>query len=95
MQTTNFIAQAAADYRAAQSAYAAIPFDFGSAIAHPEPPTETPEARAGAMIAEMGLIKALVRCVGLGLSGSFEEPSTGNWWRMVATYVIGAAQEVE
>jgi hypothetical protein len=93
MKTTNFVSQAAADYAAAKTAFEAVPFDFASAMVHPEPPVETPEARAGAMVGEMGLTKALVRCVGMGLNGTFNSPHNGDWWRSVATYIIGVASE--
>jgi hypothetical protein len=92
MKTADLISQAAADFAAAKTAFEAVPFDFASAMVHPEPPTETPEARAGAMVAEMGLTKALVRCVGMGMDGTFET-ANGDWWRMVATYIIGVASE--
>lgn len=61
----------------------------------PDPPTEAPEARAGKMLVEGGIIKALRQCVDMGLRDYFQDEDAGDYWRMVALHINNAADELK
>ena len=75
---------------AVNAANAAI--NLKNLLSAPAMPEYTPIVAAGKLIADQGLVGALTRLVGAGLQGEYDG-TDGDFWRLVAAYVIGAATE--
>ena len=82
---------------AAYNEYAATvaampPVSLNNLLDAPAMPERTPVITAGELLVQHGLTGALTRLVGLGLQGEYDKVD-GDFWRLVAAYVIGAATE--
>lgn len=88
MSTLSTIRTAHAAHIAAVAVYNEVRFGFVAVLDHPEPPTQSVEAQAGAILAERGMVGALAHAVGLGLEGYRSEHD-----REIATLLMLAGLE--